>query len=126
MKTIACVRRPYVVTVTFTRTLVWGVAIGVLRGHANSTAARGLPGTLPLAMVLLWTLQTAGIAAEGAVIVVDSAHQGSFFPEVRLRLQYATYTERQMPGLRCRRATGAVDEIVYGNYRTSGLARAFM
>ena len=79
-------RRPYVVIVTITRTLVWGLAIAALRAHANSTAARGLAGTLPLALVLLWTLQTAGIAAEGAVIVADSTHHGSFYPEVGLRL----------------------------------------
>ena len=72
------------VLVTVTRTLAWGLSIGVLRAHAISTAARGLPGSLPLALVLLWTLQTAGIATEGAVIVYDSTLDGRFFPEVRL------------------------------------------
>ena len=67
---------------TVTRTLAWGLSIGVLRAHAISTAARGLSGALPLALVLMWTLQTAGIAFEGAVIVVDSTHSGSFYPEV--------------------------------------------
>ncbi len=72
------------VIVTVTRTLAWGLSIGVLRAHAISTAARGLSGALPLALVLMWTLQTAGIAVEGAVIVVDSTQSGSFYPEVGL------------------------------------------
>ena len=69
--------------VTVTRTLAWVLSISVLRAYANSTAATGTSGRLPLALVLLWTLQTAGIGAEGAVIVIDSNHHGSFFPEVR-------------------------------------------
>ncbi len=68
--------------VTVTRTLSWGFSIGVLRAYASSTAARGESGRLPLALALMWTLQTVGIGVEGAVIVFDSSHDGSFYPEV--------------------------------------------
>ena len=68
--------------VTVTRTLAWGLSIGVLRAYASSTTARGESGRLPLALVLMWTLQTAGIGAEGVVIVLDSSHDGRFYPEV--------------------------------------------
>ncbi len=98
------------VIVTVTRTLAWGLSIGVLRAHAISTAARGLSGALPLALVLMWTLQTAGIAFEGAVIVVDSTHSGSFYPEVRLVLDTVcviqTLEATVVPGCKSRGSRG--------------------
>ena len=90
---ICCVRRPYVAIVTVTRTLAWALSIGVLRAYANSTAARGSSGRLPPALVLMWTLQTAGVGAEGVVIIIDSSHHGKFYPEVcRLRADAYPFT----------------------------------
>lgn len=73
---------------TVSRALVWLLALAVLHSNAAISAAMGRAGRVPLLLLLVWTLQTAGMVFNSVRISTSSMEHGYFYPEVRQALNH--------------------------------------